>query len=95
MKKRQWTYILKPAEYEIACDKCGKLNVMWSEYEGKIWCYECEIDTKGNGGIFMGPIPRKLCDMLGISFDRLNVETGKVVKFEDKEKWEKTFEVGV
>jgi hypothetical protein len=62
---------MKPANYEISCDKCGGTNITWSEFEKLIWCYNCKIDTRGTGGIFDGPIPVELCKMFGISFDRI------------------------
>jgi len=56
MNKREWVYCHQPTAYEISCDKCNGSNITWSEYEKMIWCYDCEIDTEGNGGIFNGPI---------------------------------------
>ena len=82
MKKRKWIYVQKPVKYEIKCDKCEGINIEWSEYEGMIWCYDCEIDTKGTGGIFDGPIPIQAAAMFGISFDRINLETNKLEKCE-------------
>jgi len=78
MKKRTWHYIMKPVAYEISCDKCNGTNIEWSEYEHKIWCYDCQIDTDGNGGIFDGPIPLGASELLGISFDRWNVKKQRV-----------------
>lgn len=71
MKHRKWVYVMKPWEYQISCDKCGGHNIEWSEYEHKIWCYDCQIDTDGDGGIFDGPIPVMISELLGISFARL------------------------
>ena len=71
MKHRKWVYVMKPYEYEIMCDKCEGMNIEWSEYEHLIWCYDCKIDTEGTDGIFGGPIPMGLTNMLGISFARL------------------------
>jgi hypothetical protein len=73
MKKRQWCYSQNPKIYCIECDKCGGSNIQWSEFEGHIWCYDCEIDTKGTGGIFDGPIPINLCKSMGIHFDRIDL----------------------
>ena len=89
MKKRKWCYILPPTFYDMRCDKCwsGELedgtgtNITWSEYEHMIWCYDCEIDTKGFGGIFDGPIPIQASRMLGITFDRFNLETEQIERF--------------
>lgn len=80
MRHRKWIYVQKPAQYEITCDKCGGSNIEWSEYEHKIWCYDCKIDTDGNGGIFDGPIPIGITDMLGISLARLYLKD-KIIRY--------------
>lgn len=71
MKKRTWHYLLKPAAFEMACDKCNSTNLDWSEWSGKIWCYDCKIDTDGFAGVFGGPIPVNACEMMGITFHHL------------------------
>jgi hypothetical protein len=76
MKKRQWCYSQNPKVYCIKCDKCDGDNIQWSEFEGKIWCYDCEIDTKGTGGIFDGPISKGICEMMGIHFDKIDLREG-------------------
>lgn len=83
MEKRTWHYLMEPTRFEMHCDKCEGGNIEWSEYARMIWCYDCEIDTEGYGGIFDGPIPIKAIGMLGISFDRYNMETDKVERFND------------
>lgn len=82
MKKRKEHFVQKPQVYGIRCDVCGSDNLDWSEYEGLIWCYNCEIDTKGTAGIFDGPIPINLCKMMGISFDKFNLETKEIIPFQ-------------
>ena len=91
LQKRRFMYVQKPQEYEIHCDKCGGLNLNWSEWEGLIWCYDCQIDTPGDKGIFSGPIPMTLATYLGICFDRYDLETQKVLKF-DTEEWRNSFQ---
>ena len=78
LKKRTWHYVMKPAAYSVHCDKCEGTNIEWSEYEHMIWCYDCEIDTEGFPGIFDGPIPWGISQILGISFDRWNMELQRV-----------------
>lgn len=78
MRKRTWMYVLKPQRYEISCDKCNGSNIEWSEFEGMIWCYDCKIDTRGDGGIFNGPIPLGASQLLGLSFDRINLKKKRV-----------------
>jgi len=69
---------MHPYEYCITCDKCNGTNIEWSEYEHKIWCYDCKIDTDGFPGIFGGPIPMGLTELLGISLDRWNAKKHRV-----------------
>lgn len=78
MRKRTWVYILKPQSYEIHCDRCGGSNIEWSEYEHMIWCYDCKIDTSGDGGIFDGPIPIGGAEILGIHFNRFNIKKNRI-----------------
>lgn len=86
LKKRKWFYVLSPTAFDMRCDHCwqGELddgtgtNIIWSEYEGKIWCYDCKVDTDGMEGIFDGPVPIQACYMLGLTFDRYNIEKGCV-----------------
>ncbi len=80
MKKRTWIYAQHPTVYEISCDKCQGTNIDWSEYEHRIWCYDCKIDTVGNEGVFSGPIPMGLSELMGIWFDRIYLKTGKMYK---------------
>ena len=70
-KKRRWVYVCHPANYDIECEKCHGTNITWSEWEHMIWCYDCEEDVSGTGGIFDGPIPINITEALGISFNRL------------------------
>lgn len=81
MNKRTWHYLLNPKEFEITCSKCGGTNIEWSEYERHIWCYDCEIDDDKNSGIFDGPIPINLSLVMGMNFDRYNMETDEIEVF--------------
>lgn len=79
-EKRTWHYCLEPVHFDMYCDKCEGTNITWSEYVHQIWCYDCEIDTEGFKGIFDGPIPAYCAELMGISFDRVDIETGKIEK---------------
>lgn len=85
LTKREWCYCQSPAMYDIACDLCNGMNNTWSEYEHLIWCYDCQKDTPGNGGIFNGPIGRELSKLLGISFNRIEIATGDMLYMHDTE----------
>lgn len=80
MKKREWVYINNPKYYDIQCDKCKGINIEWSEYEHKIWCYDCEIDTSGTLGIFDGPIGMGACEILGCSLKRFYLKSKALCK---------------
>lgn len=84
LKKRESCLVKYPQAYEIKCDLCGGDNLHWSEWEGLIWCYDCENDTKGTGGIFDGPIPIEACDLLGIDLRRVDLKTGKIISIEEQ-----------
>ncbi len=81
MKKRTWHYIQKPQEHDISCPECGGVNLAWSEFENHIWCYDCQKDLNNYTSALSGPVPVQVALMLGISFDRYNMETKKVEKF--------------
>lgn len=84
LKKRKWVYVQQPHEYEMAGCKCGNLETQWSEYEGHLWCDKCEIDfIPEHNGLFEGPIPVTTCEFLGVSFDRVNLDTMQVERFKD------------
>ena len=74
---RERVFILEPARYEIRCDLCAGVNITWSEYEHLIWCYDCQEDTAGTGGIFDGPIPLKAMELFGLSLDMVDLKTGQ------------------
>ncbi len=72
--RRKSHYILKPQAFEVGCDVCGGGNLDWSEWDHLVWCYDCQIDTKGTEGIFGGPIPVNTCALLGIHFHCWDME---------------------
>lgn len=83
---RTHMYCQAPKVYGIQCPKDKAHKLHWSEFEGHIWCYDCKEDINQDEhieatGIFSGPIPVNTTALMGISFDRLNVKTGGLVKF--------------
>ena len=83
LPKSKWCYVQPPLTYEMAPCRCGNHDTQWSEYAGHLWCAKCEIDfIPEHAGIFDGPIPVGCCHMLGIYFDRLNLETRQVEPFD-------------
>jgi len=85
LKKREWVYVHKPVAYEMHCDKCDGINITWSEYEGMIWCYDCQIDTKGTGGMLDGPVPIHLLSIFGLSLDRICLKTKRILRMKLKD----------
>lgn len=76
---RKWVYIEKPQKFEISGCSCGNDDCEWSEYEGYLWCSKCNIDFIPDfNGVFDGPIPINLANMLGLSFAKIHIPSGKV-----------------
>lgn len=62
---------------------CGNHETQWSEFVKHLWCAKCEKDfIPAHGGVFDGPIPVKLSEMLGIVFHRFNMATGKAERYD-------------
>lgn len=83
LEKRRWCYAQPPDTYGIAPCACGRQGTEWSEFKGRIWCSDCGIDfVPAHNGIFDGPIGVQTSAMLGIRFDRINLETMQFEPFE-------------
>lgn len=77
--KRKWCYITPPRGFDMSDCSCGNSMTEWSEFEKHLWCRDCDKDfIPEHAGVFDGPIPIKTAYLMGLSFDRLNLETGKV-----------------
>lgn len=82
LEKRTWCYIHQPDEFEIAPCECGNSKTQWSEFVGHLWCDKCNKDfMPAHNGVFSGPIAVGIANMLGVSFDRINLVTHKVERF--------------
>jgi hypothetical protein len=84
LKKRRSCYIQKPYEYEIECNLCGGKNIDWSEFEERIWCFDCKKDVRGTKGVFDGPIPIQVAAVLGMSFDRFDLVKKCILRYDDE-----------
>jgi len=61
---------------------CGNTKTQWSEWKKHLWCDKCQKDfIPKDSGMFGGPIPVKVAEMMGISFDQFDIATGKIIKF--------------
>ncbi len=79
LERRTWHYIQSPAHFEVAACSCGNADTQWSEFRHHVWCDPCQKDfVPEHNGVFDGPIPIGVATMLGLNFDRFNMETGKV-----------------
>jgi hypothetical protein len=86
MKLRKWHFIQPPDRFNMAGCLCGNERTKWSEFENHLWCDRCQKDfIPAHNGIFDGPIPVRTTELLGISFDRINLETSKREVFSIKE----------
>lgn len=82
LERRKWCYVQRPRDYGIAPCACGNEDTQWSEYRKHLWCDKCQVDfIPEHNGIFDGPIPVRIADMMGISFARYDLETGEVIPF--------------
>lgn len=80
---RTWCYVQPPAAYGVASCGCGNTQTQWSEFQGLLWCAKCEKDFKPvHGGIFDGPVPVGMAQVMGISFDRIILATKEVQRFD-------------
>ena len=79
---RTHCYCQPPASFEMAPCSCGNHDTQWSEFEKHLWCSVCEKDfIPKHAGVFDGPIMLELAGVLGISFDRFNLVTKEVERF--------------
>jgi len=82
LNKRKWFYLLAPGVFDLPPCSCGNPETQWSEYEHHLWCDKCNKDfVPAHNGVFDGPIPVMACALLGISFDRFNIEKNCVERF--------------
>lgn len=82
LRKRKYCYVQKPAIFDISPCECG-CDATWSEFEKHLWCEQCGKDfIPKRWGIFEGPIMIETANMMGIRFDRLNLESRKIERFD-------------
>ena len=86
--RRKWCYVMQPHDYDIAGCNCGWSGTQWSEFVDRIWCPHCKVDyVPGHWGIFDGPIQPTICGLIGLSFSRFEISTGRIAEFGTPE-WE-------
>lgn len=83
MEKRTWAYLQPPKVYEMAPCACGNHETQWSEFQKHLWCAACQVDfIPTHAGIFDGPIPSQLAHMMGIRFDRVQLATHQIERWD-------------
>lgn len=85
LEKRTWHYLRQPSHFEMAPCSCGNAETQWSEFAKHLWCAKCEKDfIPEHDGLFSGPILANVDTLLGIDFDRFNIETGQAERWDDE-----------
>jgi hypothetical protein len=75
MNKRKWRYVMEPGHFGIPGCRCGSTDCTWSEYEGYLWCHVCSTEfVPTDWGVFDGPIPVEASGLMGMSFERVEIE---------------------
>ncbi len=83
MNKRTWCYLQPPKAFDVAPCACGNHDTQWSEFAGHLWCDACQIDfVPVHNGVFDGPIPAQTAHALGLRFDRLDLVTQRVQRWD-------------
>lgn len=79
LQKRVWCYVQQPSSFDIPPCSCGNKETQWSEYRNHLWCEKCQKDfIPDHWGVLDGPILVGVSELLGISFDRINLKTHKL-----------------
>lgn len=80
LERREWVYVQRPREYEIAGCECGNEDPDWSEFKRYLWCAACAKDfIPAHNGIFDGPIPMETARMIGIDLRQYSIATGEIL----------------
>lgn len=83
MGKRTWAYLQPPKAFEVAPCKCGNHDTQWSEFEEHLWCAKCALDfVPAHNGVFDGPVPAQLAHAMGLRFDRVQLATGQLERWD-------------
>ena len=83
LQKRTHCYIQPPKAYGMAPCECGKEDTAWSEFKDHLWCEVCKKDfIPAHAGVFDGPIPVQAAAMMGIRFDRVDLATSRIERFD-------------
>lgn len=82
LARRTWVYVMQPSAYAISNCYLEHTGIQWSEFEGHLWCEQCQKDfMPRHNGVFEGPIPLETAELLGMNFDRINLKTKEIEDF--------------
>jgi hypothetical protein len=83
IEMRDWVYVQRPREFDMAPCVCGNADPDWSEFAKHLWCQKCQKDfIPEHYGVLDGPVLLKACELLGIRFDRMILATGEIEVFD-------------
>lgn len=86
--KRTSVYIMPPSHFEIPGCECGN-EPAWSEFREHLWCAQCQKDfVPKHWGVLDGPVPVHGALLMGMNFDRFNLETNQIERTFEKERAE-------
>lgn len=84
-KTRGWRFLQPPAAFGMAPCTCGSSATAWSQFDKLLRCDTCGKEfVPAHRGVFDGPIRFRTAHLEGLSFDRLNLRTGEVERFDPK-----------
>lgn len=79
LERREYTYVMRPKDYEVPGCPCGNDDPDWSEFKGHCWCPVCWMDFRPeHDGVFGGPIPINGAHLMGMCFATVDVASGIV-----------------
>lgn len=82
LELRTWCYVQYPKVFDIAPCSCGNHETQWSEFKKHLWCDKCEKDfVPEHNGVFDGPIAVNISKMFGVTFDRIDLATQALQRF--------------
>lgn len=85
--KRTSVYIMPPSHFEIPGCDCGNCEPEWSEFKEHLWCAKCQKDfVPDHWGVLDGPVAVQASLLMGLNFDRVNLQTNEIERQFEKER---------
>jgi hypothetical protein len=83
LEPRAWRYLRPPSAFGFGPCRCGNTNTDWSMFEGHLRCERCLEDfLPKHNGVFDSPIRFCTVHLTALSFDRVNLATSAVERFD-------------